>query len=374
MAGLQKAKVYNISDSNIANLGTELEKKVKLEASQHEDAWKVAGKEAGIQIWRIEQFKIIPVPKNQYGTFYSGDSYIVLYTYKPAGDKAIFFYDVHFWLGTYTTQDEAGTAAYKTVELDDFLGGLPVQYREVQGYESNRFLAHFPKGIRTLEGGKETGFHHVEAASYRPRLLQIKGKKQIRVTEVPLGHGSLNSGDVFILDLGKEIVQWNGTKSGPLERAKGAEVSNAIEAEREGHAFNRVVDENSEDNEFWSKLGGKGPIKSAEEGGSDLEAVKAAATERKLFRLSDASGKFEFTEVAAGAKIDKKHLDTNDAFILDSGFEVYVWVGKKASVGERKKALGVAQEYVTKHGKPAHTPVVRILEGGENEIFESLLH
>jgi len=31
---MQKQKEYNIADSNIANLGSDLEKKVKLEASQ----------------------------------------------------------------------------------------------------------------------------------------------------------------------------------------------------------------------------------------------------------------------------------------------------------------------------------------------------
>ena len=42
-------------------------------------------------------------------------------------------------------QDEYGTAAYKTVELDTFLDDKAVQYREVQGSESRLFLSYFPK-------------------------------------------------------------------------------------------------------------------------------------------------------------------------------------------------------------------------------------
>jgi len=372
MAGLQKAKQYNIAESNIANLGTELEKKVKLEASNHEDAWKSIGKEPGLEVWRIEKFHVVPVPKNAIGQFYTGDSYIVLRTYKPKPDSPKLAYDVHFWLGTYTTQDEAGTAAYKTVELDDHLAGLAVQYREVQGWESERFVSYFKGGIRILEGGVETGFHHVEAEHYRPRLLHLKGKKHIRVHEVPLTHKSLNSGDVFVLDNGKELIQWNGSKSGVLEKAKAAELVQHIESERDGRASGRVIAENDEDAEFWKLLGGKGPIADAAAGGNDVEAEKEYKPE--LYRLSDASGKFEFTEVAKGDVLKHSHLDSKDVFILYTGAQVYAWVGKHASLGEKKRALLFAQEYVTKANLPAYTTVARVLEGGENEVFSSFFH
>ena len=35
-------------------------------------------------------------------------------------------YDVHFWIGQYSSQDEYGTAAYKTVELDTLVSVIMV--------------------------------------------------------------------------------------------------------------------------------------------------------------------------------------------------------------------------------------------------------
>jgi len=368
---MQKQKEYNLADSNVANLGSDLDKKIRQAAAQTEKAWTNAGKEVGLLIWRIEKFNVVSVPKNTYGTFYSGDSYIVLNTYKQKDSNKLKF-DVHFWLGKFTTQDEAGTAAYKTVELDDLLGGDPVQHREVQGYESDLFLSYFKNEIKLLDGGVESGFKHVEAEKYNPRLLHLKGKKKVRVTEVEKSHASLNSGDVFILDAGLNIYQWNGSKAGPMEKAKGAQLSRAIVDERKGQPKIHVFEESGKDlKPFWEALGGQGPVKSAEEGGDDNEHEKA--TTKILFQLSDASGTLSFVEKAKGGAVKKNLLDSSDVFILDTGAEVFAWIGKGASVGEKQKAMHFAQDYLTKYNRPLHMPISRVLEGGENEVFEAAL-
>ena len=70
-------------------------------------------------------------------------------------------WSIHFWIGAESSQDEYGTAAIKSIELDDYLGGGPVQYREVQSHESKMFLSYFPKGVKYLSGGIESGFKKV---------------------------------------------------------------------------------------------------------------------------------------------------------------------------------------------------------------------
>jgi len=279
---------------------------------------------------------------------------------------------VHFWLGEFTTQDEAGTAAYKTVELDDFLEGAPVQYREVAHHETERFLSYFtPPGVRVLQGGVDSGFHHVKPEEYKPRLLHIKGRgKHVAVTEVALSHTSLNSGDAFVLDGGLQIYSWLGKSSGPGEKLKAAQLARALDDERGGKPANTVYNEGDSDaGPFWTLLGGEGPVKSASEGGDDTQQEQRT---KVLFEVSDASGTMKFTKVAEG-NISKVHFKTKDAYIFDAGPTVFVWVGKGANLAEKKASLQHANEYLKNNGRPVYLPIVRILEGAENEVFHSYL-
>jgi len=227
-----KPKEYKLDETNAAKLGSDEDRAVKKGSAQKEPAWKGAGQKVGMEIWRIEKFKVVVWPKDLYGSFYSGDSYICLNTYKEQGKDAL-KWDLHFWLGQHTSQDEAGTAAYKTVELDTLLDDGPVQHREVMGHESDLFLSYFPN-IRMMEGGVDSGFKHVEAEKYECRLLHLKGKKKVRTMQVDKTVASLNSGDVFILDNGLEVIKWEGKSCGMFEKNKGREVVDAIKTERKG--------------------------------------------------------------------------------------------------------------------------------------------
>jgi len=182
----------------------------------------------------------------------------------------------------------------------------------------------------------------------------------------------LNSGDVFILDAGLRIFQWNGSKSSTYEKIKAGQVAKAMKDERGGKPECTMHAEGDKDlADFWKILGGEGPVKSADAGGADSDAAKTAMTERKLLRLCDKGGQLSTSVVKTGS-FKKSDLDTNDVFIVDTGSEVFVWVGKKASQAEKKNALVYAQKYITDNNRPNYLPISRVLEGGENPIFNSL--
>ncbi|XP_027882137.1 gelsolin a isoform X1 [Xiphophorus couchianus] len=338
-------------------------------AAQHAE-FQRAGQNPGLQVWRVENFDLVLVPENLYGGFYTGDTYLVLNTIKQRSGNLQ--YDLHFWLGDFCSQDESGAAAIFTVQMDDFLGGKPIQYREVQGHESKTFLGYFKSGIKYMKGGVASGFKHVVTNEVSvQRVLQVKGRRVVRATEVPVSWDSFNQGDCFILDLGDEIYQWCGSQSNRFEKLKATQVAKGIrDNERSGRARVYVCDEGAEREKMTEVLGPKPDLPP---GASD--DIKADASNRKrakLYKVSNASGGMTVTLVAAENPFAQSALESGDCFILDHGSDgkIFVWKGKDANMDERKAALKAADEFIKKMGYPKHTEVQILPESGETPLFK----
>lgn len=361
MSGLRKAKKYDWKDSNLALFGSDVEKNVKREAAGKEKAWEGAGESPGLKIWRIVKFKVTDWPKEDYGKFYSGDSYIILNTYKDKESDEL-LYDVHFWIGKESTQDEYGTAAYKTVELDTFLNDKPIQHREVMKYESDLFKSYF-KVLETMDGGADTGFRRVGPKEYKPRLLQFNDegagrRSNVVVTEVPYCKESITPDNVYVLDTGLKVWQINGGQSDKDERIKAAQYLQQLESER-GGVKTEVIGDDRLGSHLDKVLPSGDPSGDMEPGDDDFK--------KTIFKLSDASGHLELEDQGI---FSKGKLDSNDVFICDTGKECFVWIGKKASIDERHKGLQYAHNYLmnTKH---PFVPVTVVSEGQKCEKFDN---
>uniref|UniRef100_A0A671RGE8 Advillin-like n=1 Tax=Sinocyclocheilus anshuiensis TaxID=1608454 RepID=A0A671RGE8_9TELE len=167
--------------------------------------------------------------------------------------------DIHYWIGNTSSQDEQGAAAIYVTQLDEYLGGSPVQHREVQGCESAKFKSYFKNGLIYKKGGVGSGFTHVETNMYSmQRLLHVKGTKHVTAREVnyctrhlksqfyysegspsfilsvsdasgqllvqevatsPLTQDLLSSSDCYILDQGgSSVMVWKGKAASDEER------------------------------------------------------------------------------------------------------------------------------------------------------------
>lgn len=362
MSGLRKAKKYDWKDSNMALFGSDTDKQVKKEAAECEPAWQGSGQKVGLQIWRIVKFKVENWPKEDYGKFYNGDSYIILNTYKEPDTNEL-KYDVHFWIGKYSTQDEYGTAAYKTVELDAFHDDKPVQHREVESHESNLFKSYFDS-ITIMNGGAETGFRHVTPEEYQPRLLHFRKEgRTVTLKEVERCKDLLNEDDVYILDSGSEIYQWNGRACSKDEKFKAVQHLQQMKSERSGRCRTETLDQDdiSERHKFYDCLDEEQDQNEEQDDDSDT----------KLFRVSDEDGSLDM-DLVKEHKVDAADLDSKDVFVCDFKSDVFVWVGQKASHAECHNAMGYAHNYLKGTGHPyAHVAVVR--QGAEPHYFKRLV-
>uniref|UniRef100_A0A672H2I5 Villin-like n=1 Tax=Salarias fasciatus TaxID=181472 RepID=A0A672H2I5_SALFA len=281
-----------------------------------QDALRSITRKPGLQIWTINNMKMVPVPVKAFGNFFEGDCYIVLYVSTASAD-------IHYWIGRLSSQDEQGAAAIFVTQLDEHLGGSPVQYREVQGYESARFRSYF-KNERLK--------------------MSIRGRQglcsvPVVCVQVEVAWSSFNTGDIFLLDMGKAIVQWNGPHSNRREKLKVRGETTIMLDVALILAVMLIT--------LWTLL---------------------------LFFLSvsEDSGNLVVQEVAI-QPLTQDLLRSSDCYILDQGgSSVMVWKGKQASQAERREALNRAVGFIKAKKYPPNTTVEVMTEGGESAMFKHL--
>uniref|UniRef100_A0A3B4TH88 Advillin n=1 Tax=Seriola dumerili TaxID=41447 RepID=A0A3B4TH88_SERDU len=319
--------------------------------------------------------ELVQVPEKSHGNFYEGDCYVLLFTQKFSSSLS---YDIHYWIGSQSSQDEQGAAAVYTIQLDEFLGSTPVQHREVQNHESGAFRGYFKQGIIYKKGGVASGMRHTETNTYDvKRLLHVKGKKRVIAKEVEMSWKSFNLGDVFLLDIGKTIVQWNGPKSNKQEKLKGMLLAKDIrDRERGGRAEIRVVEGEAESNSLHSMgilndvLGER--TFTLTDGSPDETVDLEQKSKLTLYHVSDADGKMKVTEVATRPLVQDL-LNHDDCYFLDQGgTKIYVWKGKKANKAERQAAMGRALEFIKAKNYPITTNVETVNDGAESALFKQL--
>ncbi|XP_021205043.2 gelsolin [Bombyx mori] len=332
------------------------------------------GRTAGVQIWRIQNFEPIPVAQKDIGKFYKGDSYIILRT--TSDNRNNLSWDIHYWIGRESTQDESGAAAILTVGLDDKFGGAAVQHRETMGHESALFLSYFQTPLNYLEGGNPSGFNHVVTnAGAQKRMFQVKGKRDVRVRQVDPQIASMNKGDVFVLDLDNDIYVFVGEKAKNVEKLKAISFANQVR-DQDHHGRGRVdiVDKYSSDvdvQKFFTALGSgvKDLVPDESTGGDDQEFERNEASNVILSEVSDATGKIKVTPLSKPFK--QENLSPQNAYILDTiSGNIYVWIGKQATANEKSQAMTKAQELLNAKNYPSWVQVTRVLQNTEPAAFK----
>lgn len=328
--------------------------------------FQTAGKVPGLQVWRVEKMDLVPVPKELHGNFYTGDAYILLYT--TSGPS----YSIHMWQGANCTADEKGAAAIFTMQLDDSLGGSPVQFREVENKESLAFAGYFKSGIKYQKGGVSSGFQQVVTNDMNvKRLLHVRGRRVIRATEEDMSWDSFNKGDSFIIDLGEDIYHWCGTECNPFERLKATQVALDIrDNERSGRGNLHIIDEGSEPEAVLEVLGPKPDIPPAchDDEHHDRHNIQKGT----LYKISDAAGSMKTSVVAESSPFRQEMLSPEECYILDNGADnkIFVWKGPTANLSERKAATEAAEKFIKEKNYPQDTQIQVMPAGGETTLFK----
>eukprot|EP00004_Rigifila_ramosa_P026870 TRINITY_DN852_c0_g1_i7.p1 TRINITY_DN852_c0_g1~~TRINITY_DN852_c0_g1_i7.p1 ORF type:complete len:820 (+),score=191.32 TRINITY_DN852_c0_g1_i7:773-3232(+) len=232
-------------------------------------------------------------------------------------------------------------------------------------------------------------------------MHQFSGRRRILVQQVPSSGLVIERSedrDVFVLDCGTTIYQYNGRLSSRVARARALQMTSVLKnKERNGTAKIVSIDAgkslgtNPEDiQKFWKQLGGKpdaveavDKLKAAEKdkpliagGGSQIpETVNWPQCTIYSVHGEDQHGKITIMFQSLNGsqpKFSRSLLDPASAIVVDMGVDVFAWHGSKSSAFQKNLSLAFCQQ-LFKLRDPALTQGIyqfREIEKGESVYFK----
>jgi hypothetical protein len=162
------------------------------------------------------------------------------------------------------------------------------------------------------------------------------------------------------------------TQSNPDERARANTLAEGMATE----CTVVVIDQGSgDDAEFFELLSGDPGDIGQDNAASDEEVSEFIPV---LFRLGEgepalvAEGEpIKIGWAKASPKIDKAVLNESDVFLLDAGWEIFVWLGQQSDRTERLAAMSHIDAYGLREPRAKYLPSSIIKSGYESIRFQS---
>uniref|UniRef100_A0A8D8YEG1 Supervillin n=1 Tax=Cacopsylla melanoneura TaxID=428564 RepID=A0A8D8YEG1_9HEMI len=200
---------------------------------------------------------------------------------------------------------------------------------------------------------------HHELLPYLPlMLLQVKGRRHVQTRLVEPTVTSVNRGDSYVLVTQTEVYHYTGQFANVIEKSRAAEIAQHILVQHDLGCNAANVHTISDtpcrwSRKFWKHLGA-----SEEEAASLRGTEPGHPDEDELYEMSILDTNMIY-ELQTGGEdgpelvpLDKywggvpkiEMLDTNKILVFDFGSELYIWMGKNATLDRRKLAISLCKQ------------------------------
>ena len=169
-------------------------------------------------------------------------------------------------------------------------------------------------------------------------------KKQFKSIDNSINRKNLDSGDVYLLDIGLKVFIWTGKKANSYEKFHMGCIAQKIKDIRHNKVTVVTLYEDLQDEKDKKEFDDY--LDKYEESGFETQQSFNSSF-KKMMKLSDENGKLELTDV----EYKKESLVSQDSFLIDRGDAIIIWIGKEASKKEKKFAKFYANKYISKENR-----------------------